>query len=256
MTAALIDWGAVLSDFWRDMTLSSFWLGVAQIIWINILLSGDNAVVIALACLNLPRGVRFWGMTIGAGVAILLRIFFTLIVSTLMTLPYLKIVGGLALFYIAVKLLVPEDEEGNEESIHASKRLWSAVRVIAVADVIMSLDNVIAIAAAAQGRWELFVLGLALSVPLIVAGARLVMELLSRFPVLVWAGGALLGWIAGQVIETDPVLRGYLIFAYGENVAQFAEYLSASLGAIIVVATGWMLLRRSRGSKSNADAAR
>jgi YjbE family integral membrane protein len=233
--------------------LSSFWVGVMQIIWINILLSGDNAVVIALACLNLPKHVRFWGMVLGAGAAILMRIFFTLIISTLMTLPYLKIVGGLALFYIAVKLLLPE-EDGDGETIEASEKLWSAVRVIAIADVIMSLDNVIAIAAAARGHAALYVFGLAVSIPLIVAGARIVMELLSRYPILVWAGGALLGWIAGQVIVTDPAIRGFLTMNYGDSVAHMTEYVGATIGVIIVVASAWML-RRSREAKSNVDVA-
>lgn len=252
--AELFDWGTVGSNLWEDMHLSSFWVGVMQIIWINILLSGDNAVVIALACINLPKRVRFWGMTLGAGVAILLRIVFALIVSTLMTLPYLKVIGGLALIYIAVKLLVPEDENGKDDSIEASERLWRAVRVVAIADVIMSLDNVIAIAAAARGHAALYVFGLAFSVPLIIAGARLVMALLTRFPVLVWAGGGLLGWIAGQVIATDPVVRGDLILTYGEDVAHLVEYLAATAGAIIVVASGWML-RRNQESKSNVDVA-
>ena len=218
-------WTAAFANLWTDMHLSSFWISVLQIIWINILLSGDNAVVIALACRNLPPRVRMWGMVLGAGVAILLRIVFTLVVATLMELPYLKIVGGLALFYIAVKLLVPEDE--NEDNVEASTRLWSAVRVIALADIIMSLDNVIAIAAAANGHVALFVFGLAVSIPLIIAGARIVMELLGRYPVLVWAGGALLGWISGQVVATDPIVFDYVAQHYGGHTAELVEYSSA-----------------------------
>jgi YjbE family integral membrane protein len=195
-----------------------------------------------------------WGMILGAGVAILLRIMFTLIVATLMSLPYLKIIGGLALFYIAVKLLVPEEDESKEDGVHASERLWSAVRVIALADIIMSLDNVIAIAAAAKGHIALFVFGLAISIPLIVAGARLVMELLNHYPVLVWAGGALLGWITGQVIATDPVIRSYLMMSYGENAAHAVEYGSALTGAVLVVAVGWALRRKSE-AKSKLDVA-
>jgi YjbE family integral membrane protein len=147
--------------------------------------------VIALACRGLPARQRLWGMVLGAGMAVLLRIVFTGVVASLMLLPYLKIVGGLALFYIAAKLLVPErpDKDHGE----AAGQLWSAVRIVAVADIIMSLDNVIAVAAAAEGNMALLVLGLAVSVPLIVAGAALIMALLDRFPVLIWAGAALLG---------------------------------------------------------------
>ena len=244
-------WSAAFSDLWADMNMSSFWIGVLQIIWIDILLAGDNAVVIALACRNLPPRVRMWGMILGAGVAILMRILFTLIVATLMALPYLKIVGGLALFYIAIKLLIPEEDDSHED-IKASERLWSAVRVIAIADVVMSLDNVIAIAAASKGHTALFIFGLAASIPLIIAGARLVMELLTRYPILIWAGGALLGWIAGQVIATDPVIKGYLTPAYGEEMAHAAEYGAAAIGAIIVIAAGW-ILRRGRMPKHKAD---
>ena len=160
-------------------------------------------------------------MILGAGAAILLRILFTLVVTALMGLPFLKIVGGLALFYIAIKLLTPEEEDDKSAEIHASERLWKAVRVIAAADVVMSLDNVIAISGASKGNVALFVFGLMASIPLIVAGARVVMGLLSRFPVLIWAGGALLGWIAGQVIATDPVVRDLLTARFG----------AASLGA-------------------------
>lgn len=247
-------WTAAFANLWTDMHLSSFWISVLQIIWINILLSGDNAVVIALACRNLPSRVRMWGMVFGAGVAILLRIVFTLVVATLMELPYLKIAGGLALLYIAVKLLVPE-ETGDEDNVQASTRLWSAVRVIAVADIIMSLDNVIAIAAAAKGHVALFVFGLAISIPLIVAGARIVMELLTRYPVLVWAGGALLGWISGQVVATDPIIFDYVAQHYGGHAAELVEYGSALAGAVLVVAIGWSV-RRNRESKSKLDVAR
>ena len=246
-------WTAAFANLWTDMHLSSFWISVLQIIWINILLSGDNAVVIALACRNLPPRVRMWGMVLGAGVAILLRIVFTLVVATLMELPYLKIVGGLALFYIAVKLLVPEEE--NEDHVEASTRLWSAVRVIALADIIMSLDNVIAIAAAAKGHVALFVFGLAVSIPLIIAGARIVMELLARYPVLVWAGGGLLGWISGQVVATDPIVFDYVAQHYGGHTAELVEYSSAFVGAVLVVAIGWSV-RRNRESKSKLDVAR
>ena len=201
-------WASMLSSGWGDVDRAEFWLAVGKIIWINILLSGDNAVVIAMACRGLPPRQRLWGMILGAGVAIVLRIVFTGVVASLMTLPYLKIAGGLALFYIAAKLLVPDDPDESETE--AVAHLWRAVRIVAIADIIMSLDNVIAIAAAAGGNMALLVLGLAISIPLIVAGAALIMALLDRFPILVWAGAALLGWIVGEVIATDPVTCDYL----------------------------------------------
>ena len=155
-----------------------------------------------MACRGLPPRQRLWGMVLGAGVAVVLRIIFTGIVATLMELPYLKLVGGLALLVIAAKLLVPEDED--EDGVDAAAHLGTPCRSWSIADIVMSLDNVIAVAAAANGSVPLLVLGLAISVPLIVAGAALIMALLTRLPVLVWAGAALLGWIAGEVMATDP----------------------------------------------------
>lgn len=221
----------------------AFWLAVIQIIWINILLSGDNAVVIALACRDLPPRRRFWGMAIGAGAAAVLRIVFTGMIASLLLLPYLKIAGGLALFYIAAKLLLPDEPDRTEtEAVH---HLWRAVRIVAVADIVMSLDNVIAIAAASGGDWTLLVLGLAISIPLIVAGAALIVSLLDRFPILIWAGAALLGWIAGEVIATDPVATAYLTQTFGVSVAHSAEYACAAVGAALVLIAGG-LWRRSR----------
>jgi YjbE family integral membrane protein len=182
-------------------------------------------------------------MILGAGVAVVLRIVFTAVVASLMLLPWLKIVGGLALFYIAVKLLVPEDEDKDE--VEAVEHLWRAVRIVAIADIVMSLDNVIAIAAAAQGNVALLVIGLAISIPLIVAGAALVMALLDRYPILVWAGAALLGWIVGEVIVTDPVLHGYLEPRFGPDGFHYIELAAAFVGAVLVVTVGG-LWRRSK----------
>ena len=234
---------SVLGSGWRDMGHAEFWIALAKIMWINILLSGDNAVVIAMACRGLPHRQRVWGMILGAGVAVGLRIIFTGVVASLMLLPYLKIAGGLALFYIAAKLLVPDDP--GEDETEAVEHLWRAVRIVAIADIIMSLDNVIAIAAAAGGNMALLVLGLAISIPLIVAGAALIMSLLDRFPILVWAGAALLGWIVGEVIATDPVSVGYLTGKYGPEVAHKIEYIAAAVGAVLVLVVGG-LWRRSR----------
>jgi YjbE family integral membrane protein len=194
--------------FEAEMQQPAFWVAVGKIIWINVLLSGDNALVIALACRNLEPKQRFWGMILGAAAAVILRIIFTGIVATLMGLPYLKLVGGLALLVIAAKLLVPEEEEGD--GVKSASHLWAAIQIVVIADIVMSLDNVIAVAAAAKGSVPLLVLGLAISVPLIVAGAALIMALLTRLPILVWAGAALLGWIAGEVIATDPAVAPVL----------------------------------------------
>ena len=248
--------GMVAAEFRDEIQQPAFWVAVGKIIWINVLLSGDNALVIALACRGLEPRQRLWGMILGAGAAVILRIIFTGIVATLMELPYLKLVGGLALIVIAAKLLVPEEED--EEGVQSASHLWAAVQIVVVADIVMSLDNVIAVAAAANGSVPLLVLGLAISVPLIVAGAALIMALLTRMPILVWAGAALLGWIAGDVIATDPALHPKLQSLFdgmvGSNLdallAMFAisprfagggnggEVICAALGVIVVLIAG------------------
>jgi len=205
-------------------------------------------VVIAMACRGLPHRQRVWGMILGAGVAVLLRIVFTVFVAALMQLPYLKIVGGLALFYIAAKLLVPEDEDKSETE--ATEHLWRAVKIVAIADIIMSLDNVIAIAAAAQGNMALLVIGLGISIPLIVAGAALIMALLDRFPILVWAGAALLGWIVGEVIATDPVILGYLEPKFGADGFHYIMLFCALVGAVLVLVVGGMWRRSKLGAQA------
>jgi YjbE family integral membrane protein len=212
---------------------------IFQIIWINVILSGDNAVVIALACRGLPADQRRIGMTLGAGVAILMRIVFTFIVVTLLTTPFLKMAGALLLLWIAVKLITDEEDEAD---IKASDRLWNAVRTIAVADAVMSLDNVIAIAAVAEDSYFLLILGLAISIPLIIAGAGLIMTVLERFPVLVWAGAALLGWIAGDMFLSDP----WLVDRYGADTTHRFELPAKIFGALLVLALG-ALLRKRRG---------
>jgi YjbE family integral membrane protein len=220
--------GAFFTQFQTEMQQPAFWVAVGKIIWINVLLSGDNALVIALACRALEPRQRLWGMTLGAGAAVILRIIFTGIVATLMALPYLKLVGGLALLVIAAKLLVPDDED--DDGVKSASHLWAAVQIVVVADIVMSLDNVIAVAAAANGSVPLLVLGLAISVPLIVAGAALIMALLSRLPILVWAGAALLGWIAGDVIATDPAVHPILLRFFDGPVGVKLDGLLAVLG--------------------------
>ncbi|MGL5165786.1 MAG: TerC family protein [Afipia sp.] len=254
---------AWIIQFENEIQHPQFWVALTKIIWINVLLSGDNALVIALACRGLQPQQRVWGMVLGAGVAVLLRIIFTFIVVTLMTLPYLKLIGGLALLVIAAKLLVPEKED--EDGVQAAAHLWAAVRIVAIADIIMSLDNVIAVAAAANGSVVLLILGLAISIPMIVAGAALIMALLDRLPALVWLGAALLGWIAGEVIATDPAVAPWLhrlldghialdvdttstIFGFAKHLkfnGEIGEITLALLGVIVVLVVGSIWRKRA-----------
>ena len=219
---------AVYAQFQLEMQQPAFWLAVGKIIWINVLLSGDNALVIALACRGLEPKQRLWGMILGAAAAVILRIIFTGIVATLMELPYLKLVGGLALIVIAAKLLVPEKED--EEGVKSASHLWAAIQIVVVADIIMSLDNVIAVAAAANGSVPLLILGLAISVPLIVAGAALIMALLTKLPVLVWLGAALLGWVAGEVIATDPAVLPWIHAMFNGSLGAGLDSVMQSVG--------------------------
>lgn len=227
---------SVFTQFQVEMQQPAFWVAVGKIIWINVLLSGDNALVIALACRGLEPKQRMWGMILGAAAAVILRIIFTGIVASLMALPYLKLVGGLALIVIAAKLLVPEPEE--EDGVKAASNLWAAVQIVVIADIVMSLDNVIAVAAAANGSVPLLILGLAISVPLIVAGAALIMALLTRLPVLVWLGAALLGWVAGEVIATDPAVLPALHSFFGGSLGTSLDGMMASIGSGVRFANG------------------
>jgi YjbE family integral membrane protein len=223
-------------------------LKVLQIIWINIILSGDNAVVIALACRGLPANRQRMGMVLGAGVAVALRIVFTVAIVYLLATPFLKIAGSLLLFWIAVKLLV-EDEADAEGKIAETDRLWHAVRTIAIADMVMSLDNVLAIAAVAKDSIFLLILGLAISIPLIIAGAALIMALLARFPIFVWLGAGLLGWVAGEMLITDPWLDRQI----GADLAHRLEIPFAILGALFVVGLGYLLRRRMHAAAVAAE---
>lgn len=234
--------GAALHAGLHDVTRAAFWIAVVQIIVINLLLSGDNAVVIAMACRGLPRRQRLWGLAIGAGVAVVLLVVFAGVVTHLMRLPYVKLVGGIALLYIGAKLLAPAPV--GRTAVAAETQLWRAVRIVVVADIVMSLDNIIAVASAANGDVLLLAIGLAVSIPLIVAGAALVMTLLDRFPILVWGGAAMLGWVAGEVIVTDPVLAAPLRSAFGEQPARQLVFAAAAAGAVVVVAVGAAWRRR------------
>jgi YjbE family integral membrane protein len=208
------------------------WLAIVEIIWINILLSGDNAVVIALACRSLPQRQRFWGMVIGAGAAAVLRIGFAGIITELMLLPFVKMIGGVALVWIAINLLAPQGPD--DDAPEAGSSLWRAVRIVVVADLVMSLDNVIAIAAVAKGRYVLLIIGLAISIPMVIAGSALVFALLQRFPILVWGGAAVLGWVAGDIFADDPVV-GNLLGRFGSDDVELAAKIA---GAVIVLAAG------------------
>ena len=261
--------GAFFSQLQTDIHHPAFWLAVGKIIWINVLLSGDNALVIAMACRGLHGRHRLWGMVIGSGVAVVLLIAFTGIVAELMRLPYLKLIGGLALLVIAAKLLVPDDED---DEITAGTTLWHAIRIVVIADIVMSLDNVIAVAAAANGQLSLLILGLAVSIPMIIAGAALIMLVLDRFPVLIWLGAMLLGWIAGDVIASDPVdqgllhevLNGQMVFSIEATSAIFGvshlsfdgdlmDFVASALGAVTVLVAG--LIWRSRRLRGAAEIA-
>ena len=215
-------------------------IAIAQIIWIDLLLSGDNAVVIALACRKLPPHQRRMGIVLGAGTAVGLRILFAIIISWLLEIPLLGAIGGLLLFWIAVKLVVGEDDEAH---VSESETLWQAVKTIAIADAVMSLDNVVAIAAASDGNVALFTFGLVVSIPLIIMGSTLIMTLIARFPLFVWAGAGLLGWIGGEMIVTDPWFVARLGHAAGEW-----HLIGATAGAALVLAIAWTL-RYTRGAR-------
>lgn len=241
---------------------SQFFISLLQIIWIDLLLSGDNAVVIALACRGLPEKQRKVGILLGAGAAVGLRILFALVITYLLAVPFLKLVGGLLLFWIAVKLAVGEDESEGHTEVAESTSLWKAVRTVAIADAVMSLDNVLAIAAASHGNVWLFVFGLALTVPLIIFGSSLVLGIIERFPIFVWAGAALLGWIAGGMLVDDPVIVAQIAQVnagwvkpdpHNEAVrvaAGLPHYGAALAGAIIVVAIGWYMRRQAEARRA------
>jgi YjbE family integral membrane protein len=211
----------------NEMSHPAFWLAVVQVIWINILLSGDNAVVIALACRGLPPKERRWGMIIGAGVASVLLIVFTGVVSVLMTLPYLKLVSAIALLWIAIKLLAPQAHDA-EDTPEAIEDLWRAVRLVVVANIVMSLDNVIAVAAVAKGDYVLLTLGLVVSIPIVIAGSAIILALLERFPILIWGGAAVLGWVAGEIFASDQVVLNFFSGYDPEHVALVAQIVGSA----------------------------
>ena len=216
-----------------------FWVALGEIILVNIILSGDNAVVIALASRNLPPRHRNNAIVLGSAGAIILRIIFCLFVATLMGIPYLKLVGYALLLWIGVKLLVPE-EEHDDNGVAAPSNIWSAVRTIIIADAVMSLDNAIAIAAAAKNDYLLITLGLIISIPLIIFGSQLILKIMGRFPVIITIGAGLIGWIAGDVGITDPSVH-HLVADYGV----WPDYAAKVGGTVVVIALGKFFAARA-----------
>lgn len=234
-------------NFAMDLADPQFWLGLGQIIIVNILLSGDNAVVIALASRSLPPEHRRIAVFGGSAGAVVLRIIFTFVIAWLLTIPFLKVVGGLALLWIGAQLMAPEDGHG-EDGIKAHSGLWPAMQTIIIADAVMSLDNVIAIAAAAKGNFPLLLIGLLISIPLVVFGSLLFLKLLDRFPILVVAGAGLLGWIAGEVMVTDPIVEHWI----NEN-APWLHLGGAIIGVGVVLGAGWLIRRRAEAKARSKD---
>lgn len=220
-----------------------FALAILQIIWIDVLLSGDNAVVIALACQSLPPKKRFIGLVFGVVLAVVARICMAAVISFLLGVPFLKIVGGLLLLYIAVKVIKGEDDD--ERAHKHTGSLWGAIGLIGVADVTMSLDNVVAIAAAAGGNDLVFIFGLIVSMPLMIVGASLISALIARWPLIVWAGGGLLGWVAGGMIASDPYVAVPVSIAVGEH----AHLGASAAGVVVVIATAYLFIRLARRTR-------
>ena len=255
-----------------DMLLEgAFWVALSQIMLVNIVLSGDNAVVIALACRNLPVKYRNPAILAGSGGAIVLRIIFCVIVAWLLQIPYLKIAGALLLFWIGVKLITEDDEGGEEDGVAAKANLWGAVQTIIIADAVMSLDNAIAIAAAAEQAakgdafraWTLIIIGLVITIPIIVFGSQIIMKIMQRYPIVILIGGALLGFVAGEMLITDRVLHHWLeakaaawftpsaqpgTEAYAEAIKSTLHYIElgcGAAGAVLTIIIGRLLLARA-----------
>jgi YjbE family integral membrane protein len=217
-----------------------FWIGLLKIVWINIILSGDNAVVIALAARSLPPHQQKKAVLFGSGAAVVLRIVLTVVAAELLALSYLQIIGGLLLLWIGVQLLSGEDEQEEGSTSHSS--MMAAIRTILIADLVMSLDNVIAVAAAAKGSMVLLILGLAISIPLVIFGSTLMIKLMERFPIIITLGAALIGWVGGETLISDVVLQ--------DLVAQYPalHHGAAAVGAVLVVLIGKYL-----GSKAESE---
>lgn len=212
------------------MVSADFWIGLLKIVWINIILSGDNAVVIALAARSLPAEQQRKAVFFGSGAAVILRIALTVVAAKLLAMSFLQIVGGMLLLWIGVQLLV--EEEGDDDQTPRIGGLMAAVRTILIADLVMSLDNVIAVAAAAKGDMVLLILGLAISIPMVVFGSTLMIRLMERFPVIILFGAALIGWVGGETIVSDAALKA-VVADY-----PWLHYTGAALGAVLVIGIG------------------
>jgi YjbE family integral membrane protein len=242
----------------EDLASQAFWIGLLKIIGVNIILSGDNAVVIALAARSLPQKQQKQAIIWGSAAAIVMRVILTLFAVALLQLPWLKLVGSLLLFWIGVKLLIPEDDGAD---IAASDQLLSAIKTILIADLVMSLDNVIAVAAAARGSVVLLILGLAISIPLVIFGATLLLKLMERFPVIITIGAGLIGWVAGEMLVADLALQGLLTgwgVAYREGKPYVAgmslELAAGAVGIVIVIVLGkWFANRRETAAATEAS---
>lgn len=236
----------------EELATQAFWIGLLKIIGVNIILSGDNAVVIALAARSLPPQQQKQAVLWGAGAAVVMRIVLTIFAVALLALPWLKLIGSLLLFWIGIKLLVPEDDE---EEVQASDQLLAAIKTILIADLVMSLDNVIAVAAAAGGSYLLLILGLAISIPLVIFGATMLIKLMERFPVIITIGAGLIGWVAGEMLVADMALRGWFTSMGIEYKADHPylggwslEVIAGIIGILIVVAVGkWIASRHASG---------
>jgi len=230
-----------------DFSLQAFWIPLLKIIWINIVLSGDNAVVIALAARSLPPRQQTLAVAWGSGAAVAMRIVLTLFAVALLQLPYLKLLGAVLLLWIGVQLLLPEEGEAN---IDGHENMLAAIKTILIADLVMSLDNVIAVAAAAGDSVTLLILGLAISIPLVIFGSTLLMKVMERFPIIVTAGGALLGFVAGEMAVSDPALRDWMSanFQVVDKKPVLAgvglELIVGLVGAALVVLVGKLLARK------------
>jgi YjbE family integral membrane protein len=243
----------------EELYTQAFWVGLLKIIGVNIILSGDNAVVIALAARSLPARQQKAAVLWGSGAAVAMRIVLTIFAVALLTLPWLKLVGSLLLFWIGIKLLVPEEES---DDINASDNLIAAVKTILIADLVMSIDNVIAVAAAAQGSMTLLVLGLAISIPLVIFGSTMLLHLMERWPVIITIGGGLLGFVAGEMLVTDPALKGWLSgigVAFDGDKPKVGglslEIMVGLAGAVIVIAAGTLIGKRRAMKAAVHDAA-
>ena len=223
---------------------AAFWIGLFKIVWIDIILSGDNAVVIALATRGLPAEQQKKAVMFGSGAAVLLRVALTVIAAKLMQLPFVEVIGGLLLLWIGMGLLKSEDEAAGSGNA-VKQGMLAAVRTILLADFVMSLDNVIAVAAAAGGNVLLLILGLAISIPLVVFGSTLMIKLMARFPIIVTLGAALIGWVAGETITNDHVLQGFV------QAHPWVHYAAAAAGAVLVILLGkWMQTRAIAQAKN------